>query len=83
MKNQCLWGVDIEFKMFMQKVKSLQKQTTPLQLCTAHSIIHRRVDKWPMFDPNHGQTPLEKCQFLELLNFLFLLPRKEFFRYRI
>ena len=43
----------------------------------------RRVDKWPMFDPNHGQTPLEKCQFLELLNFLFLLPRKEFSRYRI
>ena len=35
MKNKCLWGVDIEFKMFMRKVKSLLKQTTPLQICTA------------------------------------------------
>ena len=35
MKNECLWGVDIEFEMFMQKVKSLLKQTTPLQICTA------------------------------------------------
>ena len=30
-----LMGVDIEFKMFMRKVKSLLKQTTPLQICTA------------------------------------------------
>ena len=35
MKNECLWGIDIEFKMFMRKVKSLLKQTTPLQICTA------------------------------------------------
>ena len=35
MKNECLWGVDIEFKMSMRKVKSLLKQTTPLQICIA------------------------------------------------
>ena len=43
MKNECLWGVDIEFKMFMQKVKSVLKQTTPLQICTA-PFIHRRSE---------------------------------------
>ena len=35
MKKERLWGVDIEFKMSMRKVKSLLKQTTPLQICTA------------------------------------------------
>ena len=34
MKNECLWGVDIEFKILMRKVKSLLKQTTPLQICS-------------------------------------------------
>ena len=28
-------SIDIEFKMFMRKVISLLKQTTPLQICTA------------------------------------------------
>ena len=32
---------------------------------------------------NHGLTPLEKCQFLDFLDFLFLWPRKAFFRSRI
>ena len=35
MKNECLWGVDIEFKILMRKVKSPLKQTTPLQICCA------------------------------------------------
>ena len=35
MKNECLWGVNIEFKISMRKVKSLLKQTTPLQICSA------------------------------------------------
>ena len=35
MKNECLWGVDIEFKILMRKVKSLLKQTTPLEICSA------------------------------------------------
>ena len=29
MKNECLWVVDIEFKILMRKGKSLLKQTTP------------------------------------------------------
>ena len=35
MKNECLWRVDIEFKILMRRVKSLLKQTTPLQICSA------------------------------------------------
>ena len=28
--------------------------------------------KWPFLDQNHGLTRLEKCQFFDFLNFLFL-----------
>ena len=37
----------------------------------------------PIFEQNHGLTPLKKCQFLDFFNFLFLLPRKALFRSRI
>ena len=43
----------------------------------------QNVEKWPFLDQNHGLTPLEKCQFFDFLNFLFLQPRKKFFRSRI
>ena len=42
-----------------------------------------KVEKWPFLDQNHELTPLEKCQFFDFLNFLFLQPRKAFFRSRI
>ena len=31
---------------------------------------------------NHGLNPLEKCQFFDCLNFLFLQPRKLFFSFQ-
>ena len=42
MKNECLWVVDIEFKILMRKGKSLLKQTTPSKFAKPHSLIHRR-----------------------------------------
>ena len=41
MKIECLRGVDIEFKILMRKVKSLLKQTTPLQICSAPFVNSR------------------------------------------
>ena len=43
----------------------------------------KKLKKWPFFDQNHGLTSFEKCQFLDFLIFLFLKPRKAFFRSRI
>ena len=40
----------------------------------------KMLEKWPLFDQNHGLTRLEKCHFFDFLNFLFLLPRKALFR---
>ena len=49
------------------------------------SILPKKkiLEKWPFLDQNDGLTPLEKCQFFVFLNFLFLQPRKAFFRFRI
>ena len=45
MENECLWGVDIEFKILMRKGKSLLKQTTPSKFAVSHSLIHRSTLK--------------------------------------
>ena len=37
------------------------------------------MEKWPCSDQNHGLTPLEKSQFFDFLNVLFLQPRKAVF----
>ena len=45
--------------------------------------LKRKVGKMAIFGPKHGLTPLEKCQFFDFLNFLFLLLRTALFRSRI
>ena len=37
-----------------------------------------KLEKLPFLDENHELTPLEKCQFFDFLDFLFLQPRKAF-----
>ena len=59
-------------------VQEYGKRHFPNQHC-----LKKKLVKWPIFDQNHGLTPLEKCQFFDLLNFLFLLSRQAFFRSRI
>ena len=34
--------------------------------------IKKKVEKWPFLNQNHGLTSLEKSQFFDFLNFLFL-----------
>ena len=36
-----------------------------------------------IFGQNHGLTPLEKSQFFDFMNLLFLYARQAFFRSRI
>ena len=45
--------------------------------------LNKKCEKWPILDQSHGLTPLEKCQFFNFLKFLFLQPRRAFFRCRI
>ena len=43
----------------------------------------KKLQKWPFLNLNNGLNPLEKCQFFDFLNFLFLQPKKVFCRSRI
>ena len=43
----------------------------------------KKFKNWQFLDQNHGLTPLEKCQFFDFLNSVFLQPRKAFFRSRL
>ena len=45
--------------------------------------LKKKLENQPFLDQKHGLTPLEKCQFLDYLNVLFLYPKKAFFRSRI
>ena len=47
-------------------------------------ILHKRKrsKKFPIFDQNHGLTPLQKCQFCRFLKPMFLLFRKAFLLYK-
>ena len=41
--------------------------------------VKKKLEKWPFLDQTHGLTRLEKCQFFDFLNFLFLWLKKAFF----
>ena len=44
----------------------------------------KKMEKLPIFNKNHILTPLEKSQFFDFMNFLFLSSRKVFlFFFRI
>ena len=43
----------------------------------------KKLTNPPFLDPNHGLTPLKKCQFFDFLNLFFLQSRQAFFRSRI
>ena len=45
--------------------------------------LKKKLKKWPFLELNHGLTTFEKYQFIDLLNLLFLWPRKAIFRSRI
>ena len=45
----------------------------------AYISLKIKLEKWPFLDQNHGLTPLEKCQFFDFFNLLFLQSRKTIF----
>ena len=55
-------------------VLECRKRHSPALYCL--KII---LEKWPFLDQNHGLIALEKCQFFDFLNVLFLYSRKTFF----
>ena len=48
-----------------------------------YCLKKKNLEKQPFLEQNHGLNSLGKCQFFDFLIFLFLQPRKGFFRSRI
>ena len=48
-------------------VLEYRKKHFPGQYC-----FNKKLEKWAFLDQNHELTPLEKSQFFDFLNFLFL-----------
>ena len=66
--------------VFLQPRKAFSRSRISLRIFSwAIQPTKKKFEKWPFFDLNHGLTPLEKCQFFDFLNILFLQPRKAFF----
>ena len=61
---ELLFFYSLEKRFFVLKYP---KRHFPVLYC-----LKKKLEKLPFFDQNHGLTPLEKCQFLDFLNFLFL-----------
>ena len=90
--DQNHWLIPLEKCQFLDVLKFLFLQVRKAvflfqnfvkDISLAYIDLKEQLEKWPFLDQNHGLTPLEKCQFLDFLKFLFLQPRKEFFRSRI
>ena len=75
------------FRLFKVFVFIVQKGVFSFQSIVKDSswsiLAKKKVGKMAIFDQNYGLTPLEKCQFFDFLNFLFLQLRKAFFGSRI
>ena len=48
---------------------ALEKRKTHF---TGLDCFKKKTEKWPILDQNHGLTPLEKSQFSDFFNILFL-----------
>ena len=73
----------LNFFFLQPKDALFSLQNISKNILQAHIAYKKELEKRRFLDHNHGLTPLEKCQFLDFLNFLFLYPRKAFFRSRI
>ena len=72
-----------ELLVFIAQKGFFSFQNIVKRIFLAYIALKEKLEKWPFLDQNRGLTPLAKCQFLDLLNFLFLYPRKPFFPCRI
>ena len=76
------------FFVFLNFFFIAQKGVFLFQNIAKHSFLayfgkKKNLSKNPFLSKNHGLTPLEKWQFFDFLNYLFLQPRKVFCRSRM
>ena len=72
-----------ELLVFIAQKGVFSRQIIVKDIFLAYIGLNKKLEKWPFLDQNHGLNPLEKFQFFDFLNFLFLQPRKALFRFTI
>ena len=73
----------VELLVFIAKKGVFSFQNIVKNIFLTNIAVNQRLDKWPYLDQHHWLTTLEKLQFFDIVNFLFLQPTKAFFRSRI
>ena len=72
-----------ELLVFIPQKRIFSFQNIVEDIFLFYIAFERKLEKCSFLDQNHGLTTLEKCQFFDFLNFLFLQPRKAIFPFRI
>ena len=73
----------LELLGFLSQKGVFSFQNMIKHIFVAYISYNNEVKKWPILDQKHGLNRFENCQFFDFLTFLFLQPRKMFFRSRI
>ena len=84
------FGKNVNFSTFWTSCfYGLERRVLLLEYHKRHFLVlyclkkKKKLKKWQFLDQNHRLTPLEKCQFFDFLNLLFLQRRKACFSCRI
>ena len=72
-----------QLRIFIAQKGDFSFQNIVKDFFLPHIVFKKKMEKWHIFDQHHGLTPLEKSQFLDFFNFVFLQPKKAFFGSRI
>ena len=61
-----------ELPVFIAQKDVFLLQNIIKDIYLAYISLKKKLEKWPFFYQNHGLTPLQKCQFFNFLDCLFL-----------
>ena len=68
-----------ELLVFIAQKGGFSLQNIVKDIFLAYIALKKMLQEWPILVQNHMLTRLEKCQFFDFLNILFLQTRKAFF----
>ena len=61
-----------ELLVFIGKKGVISLKNIVKNIFLPYIALKKKLEKWPFLDQNPELTPLEKCQFFDFLNLLFL-----------
>ena len=79
--NMSIFGL-YKLLVFIAQKAVFSFQNVVKDIFLAYIALKKKLEKWPFWDKNHWLTPLENCQFLGFLNFLFLQRKNVIFSFQ-